>query len=203
MDEDEIQRTVVSADQDGDGRINYSDFATLWKQHVIECQYTPLVKKLQKVKLLVRAARAFSSGVKKTRGDLGLEIPESSSSRPSSPSPSTTPTSSSLMHLATVATAHTTSTDNESVGTYVPVLPTPRQLSEAATPMAASVAARNLWADTTTVAAAAPAPRAEQECGSVGRQVGVGRTWGEIQDTSRSPGDEGRPAKVQKTDYGP
>ena len=58
---EEVKRMVADADVNGDGTIDYSEFSRVWKAHVVEVQYTPLVKKMQRVRLLLRAARAFST----------------------------------------------------------------------------------------------------------------------------------------------
>jgi hypothetical protein len=44
--QEEIDRMVGEADVNGDGRIDYNEFAALWKAHVVHVHYSPLVQRV-------------------------------------------------------------------------------------------------------------------------------------------------------------
>lgn len=51
--QDAITKMVADADLNGDGCIDYEEFARLWKDHVVHVQYEPLVERLTRVRRLV------------------------------------------------------------------------------------------------------------------------------------------------------
>lgn len=53
--QDAINKMVADADLNGDGCIDYEEFAGLWKDHVVEVQYRPLVQRMNRFRMLVAA----------------------------------------------------------------------------------------------------------------------------------------------------
>jgi hypothetical protein len=116
FDLEEITQTVADADKNGDGKIDYSEFASLWKEHVIQVQYTPLVRKLQRVRLLVRAARSLSPAKRLATAALDDELGGAASSSSSSPASSPVPSASILLaNTTSAATDH-----DDGLGLYLP-----------------------------------------------------------------------------------
>lgn len=72
-DQEEIERMFAEADSDKDGCIDYTEFAGLWKAHVVDVQYTPMVKKMERIRLLLQAASSHTSTLKRPNGVEGKD----------------------------------------------------------------------------------------------------------------------------------
>lgn len=74
--QDAINKMVADADLNGDGCIDYEEFAGLWKDHVVEVQYRPLVQRMNRFRMLVAANNSNNGGMAMGSPVVGMEASE-------------------------------------------------------------------------------------------------------------------------------